>query len=519
MNLHRTRNPVCPVSKDQAAAKPLRSPFCAVGLVIVCLTGAGCETSSQWMRNGFKLGPNYETPIAATGDEWIDHADPDVISQPPRHEEWWKVFDDPVLDDLIEKAYRQNLTLREAGLRVLQARAQRAIVGGDLYPQSQQAFGQFERILESQQEALPSPLRSLGDWSTGFNLSWELDVWGKLRRAIESSDASLEASIQDYDAILVSLVAEVATAYAEIRTFERRLEFARGNVNLQKKSLELTSERADAGATSEVGVNLARASLEATRAGIPDLESGLRQTNNRLCTLLGIPPEDFVKKLGRGKQQPTVPPTVAVGIPADLLRRRPDVREAAAAVAAQSARIGIAEADLYPSFAISGQIYVAAEEFGDLFGSRSSGGAVGPSFGWNILNYGRLVNNVRLQELRALELVERYKGTVLAANQEVEDALVAFLKSREQAKSLANSAAETNRSLALLQIQFEEGKIEYSPIFVVQGFLTSIQDQQATAEGNVFINLIKVYKALGGGWQIRRRAGSADLGPSAVTGD
>ena len=335
-------------------------------------------------------------------------------------------------------------------------------------------------------------------------------MWGKFRRAIESSDASLEASIQDYDSILVSLVAEVATAYAEIRTFERRLEFARENVELQKDSLKLTTERADAGATSEVGANLASASLEATRAGIPELESGLRRTNNRLCTLLGIPPDDLVKKLGRKKQLPTVPSTVAVGIPADLLRRRPDVREAAAAVAAQSAKIGIAEARLYPSFAISGEIYLSAEEFGDLFGSRSGGGTVGPSFGWNILNYGRLINNVRLEELRAQELVERYKGAVLAANQEVEDALVAFLKSREQAKLLANSAAETKRSLDHLQIQFAEGKTEYSPIFVVQGFLTSIQDQQATAEGNVFINLIKVYKALGGGWQIRKRAGLTD---------
>jgi len=335
-----------------------------------------------------------------------------------------------------------------------------------------------------------------------------LDIWGKFRRAIESADASLEASVQEYDAILVSLVAEVATAYTEIRTFERRLEYARENVRLQEGSLELATERAEAGATSDVGVNLATSSLDSTRASIPVLEAGLRQTNNRLCTLLGIPPKNLVKKFGGKGGIPSAPSAVSVGIPADLLRRRPDVREAAAQVAAQSARIGIAESELYPSFAISGTIYVEAAEFSDLFGSTARGGAIGPAFSWNILNYGRLVNNVRVQELRTLELVERYKSTVLTANREVEDALVSFLKRREQASRLASSVDATRKSLDLLLIQFKEGKIDYSSVFVLQGVLTSDEDRLAAAEGKVVTSLIEVYKALGGGWEIRLKDGA-----------
>jgi NodT family efflux transporter outer membrane factor (OMF) lipoprotein len=486
-----------------------RGYFRVLGLMLLCLGVSGCALP-RWAENGFKLGPDYETPFAAVGNEWIENADPRVISQPPRHAEWWKVFNDPELDALIERAYRQNLTLREAGLRVLQARAQRAIVVGNLFPQTQQATGDFEReevSFEADAPFVPSGLRRYNDWKAGLNLSWELDIWGKFRRAIESADASLEASVQDYDAILVSLVAEVATAYTEIRIFEERLEYARQNVEIQEGSLELATDRAEAGATSDVGESLAKSSLDSTRSSIPVLETGLRQTSNRLCTLLGIPPEDLVKKLDGKGGIPVAPSAVSVGIPADLLRRRPDVREAAAQVAAQSARIGIAESELYPSFVISGEIFLESAEFSNLFNSRARGGSVGPSFSWNILNYGRLVSNVRAQELRALELVESYKSTVLSANQEVEDALVSFLKTREQAQLLASSVAESKRSLDLLLIQFEEGKIEFSPVFFLQGILTSAEDQLAAAEGKVATSLIDVYKALGGGWEIRLKDG------------
>jgi NodT family efflux transporter outer membrane factor (OMF) lipoprotein len=412
------------------------------------------------------------------------------------------VFRDPILNGLIQTAYEQNLSLREAGWRVMQARARRAITAGNLFPQTQQGFGQYEHIQESKNVALPPPLRAFDQWSTGFNLAWELDVWGRFRRAIASAEADLEALVGDYDAILVSLIAEVATAYADYRTFEQRLEYARQNVQIQEGSLELTQERADAGRTGYISVHLAKSNLESTRATIPSLEVGLRQAGNRLCTLLGVPTHDLREMLGEG-DIPTAPPEVAVGIPADLMRRRPDIRAAERTVAAQSEQIGIAQADLYPHFVISGEFALESEDFGDLFSSASSSGFIGPSFKWDLLNYGRIINNVRLQQSGLEELIASYRNTVLTANQEVEDALVAFLRNQERVQFLEENVKDTEEALRLLTLSFKEGSIDFTGVFVVQADLTAKQDQLAEARGDIATSLINLYKALGGGWEIR----------------
>ncbi len=462
----------------------------------------GCGLS-QWIDNGFKLGPRYSPPTTSVADEWIDRDAPGVLAQPPRYDSWWSVFDDPVLNDLIKTAHRQNLTLREAGFRVLGARAQRAIAVGNLFPQTQQAFGEFERIWESRNTAAAAPLRSLDQWTTGFNLSWELDIWGRFRRAIESADASLEASVFQYDAILVSLIAEVATAYVDIRVFQQRLRYARANVETQRRSLALTEARAQAGKTDDVGVHLSRSNLATTEASIPPLEAGLRQANNRLCTLLGRPPTDLIETLGDERGVPSAPAEISIGIPADLVRRRPDVRAAERAVAAQSAQIGIAASDLYPSIAVTGEVFVQSGQFPKLFNADSIAGSVGPSFRWDILNYGRLVNNLRAQEAGFNELVAQYQNTVLEANQEVEDQLTAFLNATEQVRFLASGVEQTKAALELLLIQYTEGEIDFSPVFILQTSVTQLDDQLAVARGSIAAGLIGVYKALGGGWEIR----------------
>jgi NodT family efflux transporter outer membrane factor (OMF) lipoprotein len=449
------------------------------------------------------VGPNHRRPCAPVADDWIDGDDQRVLPLPPDHPDWWAVFRDPVVNELVQMALEQNLTLRQAGMRVMQARASRAIAAGNLFPQTQQSFGDFVRVQESTTVALPPPLRAFDNWEVGFNASWEVDMWGKIRRGVESADARLEASVHEYDAVLVSLIAEVVTAYVEMLTFEQRLQYARQNVEIQDSSLQLSTTRFEEGKTSQVGVELARANLNLTKATIPSLETGLRQANNQLCTLLGGPPVDLSEMLGRANGIPQVPAEIAVGIPADLLRRRPDVRQAERQVAAQSAQIGVALSDFYPSVAIGGDVYLASENFSDLFRSASSAGTIGPSFRWNILNYGRIANNVRLQDARLMELIANYQNTVLVANQEVEDALVAFLKSQREVASLRDSVNDLQNSLNLLLIQFEEGSIDFSPIFVLQGSLRSAQDQLAAAEGQVLINMIAVYRALGGGWQIR----------------
>ena len=215
----------------------------------------------KWAGNGFQVGPDYRKPAAAFADNWIDSDDPRVIDQPPDHADWWSVLHDPVLNQLVNEAYQQNLTLREAGMRVLQARAQRALIAGNLFPQSQTVDGSYTRkqlSIVQQPYLLPIPglfSRHFDAWSLSGNLSWELDIWGRFRRAIESADASLDASVEEYDAILVCLIAEVVTAYVDIRTFEQRLEYARQNVRIQEGSLELARARAEEGRTGDISVH------------------------------------------------------------------------------------------------------------------------------------------------------------------------------------------------------------------------------------------------------------------------
>ena len=351
----------------------------------------------------------------------------------------------------------------------------------------------------------PSRLQYLcafSEWSTGLNLAWELDVWGRYRRSIAAAEANVQVAVGDYDAILLSLFAEVATAYIDYRTAQLQLEYAERNLKIQESSLRLTQEKADQGATSYIGVFLAQSSLETTRAGIPNLEISLRQAANQLCTLLGIPTQDLAEMLGSGLI-PTAPPEVAVGIPANLLRRRPDVRAAERAVASQSEQIGIALADLYPAFTITGEFALESEKFGDLFRSASSASSVGPGFQWNLLNYGRIANNVELQEYGLQELIASYQNSVLTANQEVEDAIVAFLQTQVRYRALEKSVQATEESLKLLTLSFEEGEIDFSSVFLLQGALVGAQNNLAQAQGDVIINLIGLYKALGGGWEVR----------------
>lgn len=470
-------------------------------LAVVTLSGCGL---TDWAHNGFKVGPEYRRPCAAVADSWIEASDQSLVAGLPTDPQWWSTLNDPTLDALIEYAYQQNLSLRQAGWRVMQARAVRAIAAGNLFPQSQQGFGQYERILESDSLVSPIPARAFGEWSTGLNLAWELDIWGRFRRSIASADADLQASVGDYDAILLSLIAEVASAYTDYRTAQLQLKYARQNVQIQEQSLKLTREKADLGATGYTSVYLAESSLEATRSGIPRIEITLRQASNRLCTLLGNPTQDLAAFLGDG-DIPSAPAEVVVGIPANLLRRRPDIRAAERDVAAQSEQIGIALSDLYPSFTITGEIAFESEDFEDLFRSASNAGSVGPGFQWNVLNYGRIKNNVQLQKYGLQELIANYQNTVLTANQEVEDALVAFLRTQQIYHTLDKSVKATQAALKLLVLSFEEGEIDFSAVFLLQGELVGAQNRLAQAQGDIVNSLIGLYKALGGGWEVRCR--------------
>jgi NodT family efflux transporter outer membrane factor (OMF) lipoprotein len=468
---------------------------------------SGCTSWGDYVRNGFKVGPNYGRPAAPVAEQWIDASDPAVSSGPANDAAWWQAFHDPILDSLVQTAYQQNLPLRVAGLRVLEARAQRGIAVGGLFPQSQQAFGDYTRTGLSQngvQAATPSKFFS--KWDTGASLAWELDFWGRFRRAIEAADANLDASVEDYDDVLVLLLSDVAQQYIDLRTAEQRLEYAQKNVQIQRDSLNLADLKFKNGVTTKLDVTQGQSTLSQTEANIPPLEIARRQAANQLCILLGIPPRDLNDILNGRHTIPKASPQVAVGIPAELLRRRPDVRRAERQVAAQSAQIGFATADLYPHFSITGSIFLDATKFADLFDASSVAGSVGPSFRWDILNYGRLVNNIRVQDARFQQLVIQYQQTVLQANAEAENSIVGFLKSQQQVKYLAESTTAAEQSVGLVRAQYDAGHTDFNRVLTIQQTLTQQQDQLAVAEGLVAQNLVLLYKALGGGWQIRLAA-------------
>lgn len=471
----------------------------AIAAALVVAPIAGCTSVSEWIRNGFKVGPNYVEPCAQVAPAWIDAEDPSVISLPAQDQAWWTVFNDPSLNRLIDTAYRQNLDLQAAAARIEEARARRSIAVGNLFPQSQRALANYAHAQVTRNLGLPLP-HTLDVYADGFNASWEIDFWGRYRRTIEAADANREAAIQAYGNAMVMLLSEVATSYVQLRTFEQRLAFAQENVTIQQRSTELAQARFDAGTTTELDLRQAKASLAQTQSTIPPLKAGRRLAANQLSILLGMPVTDLANQL-QAAPIPVAPPEVAIGIPADLLRRRPDVRRAERLVAQQSAQIGIAEADFYPRLAVNGFIGYVANDFNDLFNASSLTAFVLPSLQWNILNYGRIVNNVNAQEALLEATALEYRQAVLNAGKEVEDALVQFIQAQQQTRFLEVSVEEARRAVQIAQDQFEGGVADFNRVYTNQSQLVAQQDQLGTAKGNIALYLIQVYKSIGGGWE------------------
>jgi NodT family efflux transporter outer membrane factor (OMF) lipoprotein len=408
------------------------------------------------------------------------------------------------MDRLITEAFHENLNLRIAGVRVLEAWAQLGVVTGQLYPQTQQLTGSVERLHVS--AGVPISGTSLAAprfggflfWQSqlGFTASWEIDFWGKFRRAIESADESVQASVANYDSTLVTLTANVANFYINIRTLERRLGIAHQNVKTQSESLEIAQARFEGGTTSQRDVEQARTVLASTQATVPVLLTQLRQAQDALSVLLGKSPSRKLDELvGPKAKIPAPPPHVVVGIPADLLRRRPDVRAAEYNAMAQGAQIGVAKAQLFPAFSLTGNFGPYSTDVGkntlaDMFRWANRQGSVGPAFQWNILNYGRLRNAVRVEDARFQALLITYQNTVLSAQQDVEDNLTAFLRNQEQAGFLKVSADAAKNSLDLAVIQYREGITDFTTVLTAQQSLLSAQDSLATALGNIASSLV-----------------------------
>jgi len=491
----------------KSALRKLKQIQCPYGIRLAILLSPLLLTSCT------TLGPDFVKPAASVEKKWHETDDPQIKAETADYSTWWHVLDDPVLDNLITMACKQNLSLRVAGLRILEARAILGIAVGLQYPQTQNVSGGYTYQKSSKNapplSEFPDYIRDQADASadvfqTGFNAAWELDFWGKFRRGVEAADARLAASIAGYDTLLVLLTAEVSSAYVVIRTLEQRLEFAKSNVEIQERSLRIAEVLFKGGETSELDVQQARSLLHNTQSTIPVLEISARQAQNGLCVLLGIPPSNLSELLKGPAPIPEAPSEVAVGIPGDLLRRRPDIRLSEFQAAAQGALIGVAEADLYPHFEVGGSIGFAVGNSNGLFNGDSLVGVFTPfSFRWDIFNYGRIKNNVRIQDARFEQLLVTYQNKVLEAAREVENGLIGFIRTQQQEKFLDDAARAADRATQIALLQYKEGLTDYTRVLNTQQLLVAQQDTLASSRGDIIRYLIAVYKSLGGGWESR----------------
>jgi multidrug efflux system outer membrane protein len=474
-----------------------------------CFDGAACPrlpalATALLVAGCAAVGPDFKRPEVASLADWSGGSLTALAAEQrgrsrAQTEEWWRNFDDPVLDALVAEAQRANPNVRTAGMRIMEARAQLAIAGSLLYPQQQQVTG---KVLRAGTEASSGPDTVLTAYNIGFNVGWEIDFWGKFRRSIEAADAGYFATIAQYDDLQVLIAAQVATLYTSIRTLEMRLTIARENAALQKRSLEITERLFKYGNDSELDVQQAKSQYLSTLASIPQTEGSLRQTQNALSVLLARPPGPLPEMAAGRERIPRTELAIVADMPAEMLRRRPDVRAAEMQLAAQSALIGVSVADLYPSIALLGSLGVSTTSLSGA--PRKFDWAIGPSLVWNVFDFGRLSNEVLVQDARFQQLYEQYQGTVLQAAREVDDAAVGFVANREQVPLLEESVKAAQRSLDIATIQYREGMAGFERVLDSQRALFNQQERLVNNLGNVAQSLVTLYKAMGGGWQQAR---------------
>ena len=453
------------------------------------------------------LGPDYERPSTDLAPGWqsdsLNRAPKSPGEKPGWTEQgqWWRHFNDPALDALIAEVLDKNHSLTVAALRLMEARAQQAIAGSTLFPQVQQLSGSALNT-----ERRQSGGSSSNQWLYGaeLNIAWELDFWGRFQRGIEAADANFLASLAQYDEVAILLAAQTAQFYVAIRTLESRLNIAHNNAAIQKRSLEITERLFKSGNEAELDLQQAKTQYLTTLASIPPLDASLRQTQNALAVLLARPPGPLPEMSGGTGVLPQASLVMVADLPADMLRRRPDIRAAEMQLVAQSSLIGIAEADLYPSLVLLGSLGVSASSISGA--STTTDLAIGPSFTWNIFDYGQIKNNVRVQDARFQQLTEVYRDSILQAAREVDDAAIAYVKSLEQVDLLDRGQAAAQRSLDIANIQYREGLADFERVLDAQRALFSLQERVVSNRGNVGSNLIAVYKAMGGAWEVGRPA-------------
>ena len=447
------------------------------------------------------LGPNFQEP----DPEWLENWQPGLyaqVSQDARADgldEWWQRFNDPVLSELIADARRENPGLRAAGLRILESRALQGIASGLRYPQVQRIDANGAFIYQNTDGRPGDDGRDFRTGEAAFELGWELDFWGRFRRGIESADAAYFASVANQRDAQVLLAAQVATLYYSYKTTLQRVEIARRNVALQQRSLDITQRLFDSGQDSELDVQQARTQYLGTLATIPALEAALTQNRNALSALLGRAPGDLPELAGVDSALPQLDTLAIAEMPANLLLRRSDVRAAAWLAAAQSAQVGVAEADLYPSLSLVGSLGWSGNSLDAVRDTTTLAG--GPSLTWNLFNYGRIKNNVRAQDARLQQALEGFRATALNAAREVDDAASRIAQTGASQAILDQSLVAAQRSLTIATRRYQEGYSDFQRVLDAQAATFGQADRAVVNRGDHVAAIIGLYRALGGGWR------------------
>jgi NodT family efflux transporter outer membrane factor (OMF) lipoprotein len=460
---------------------------------------------------GCNVGPNYRPPTTTMPASFgplppTSQPSPLAAAVTPAAQ-WWMLLNDPALDDLIARAVQANYDVRTAVARVREARARRTIVSSQEYP-SLDAVGDYSHNRLSQNAApynafkLPHFPWEFNQYQAGFDASWELDVFGGTRRAVQAATADLEATIEGQRGVVLSVLAEVARNYVELRGYQQELIIARQNLQTQRQTLQLTLDRRKVGEATQLDVSRASAQVSSTEATLPQLARQEWQAMYRLSVLLGQQPGDLVDSLSAAAAIPVPPEQVATGLPAELLRRRPDIRQAERQLAAATARIGQAKADLYPQFALNGSFAWQSSDTHNLFDSPSRSWTVGPSVRWPVFDAGRIRANIKIRTAQQEQAMMSYEQTVLRAMEEVQDALVSFNTEQERRKSLQDAVRASQESVDLARELYRQGLSDFLSVLDAQRQLFQSQEALVLSDRALTTSLVALYKALGGGWEV-----------------
>ncbi|GBC61331.1 RND transporter [Desulfonema ishimotonii] len=460
-----------------------------VRLAVVLILGllCGCTT----------VGPDYTPPAPKLPDAWHQAAVKGMDTGRADFRRWWGVFNDPVLARLIERARKGSPDLRLAAARIREARASLGVASGEQLP-AIDGSGLTQRGRSG--EDFDTGGKTVNTYSLGLDASWEIDFWGRISRSVASAEAGLQATVEDYRDALVLLYAEVAGNYTEVRTLQAQIRYAEANVGIQRDTLQVTRDKLRAEIAPALDVRQAELNLATTESEIPSLKISLTQAVNRLAVLCGEYPGALYPVLAETAPIPAPPDTLMTGLPADLLRQRPDIRRAERSLAAQTARIGVATADLYPAFSLSGTFGFESLSSADLFESGARAWSLGPAFRWNLFNGGRVRSQIRVEEALTEQALVAYEQTVLGAVEDVENAMVSYVLEKERRALLEKSVTAARKSVELVSQLYKIGLTDFQNLLDMQRSLFQQQDALAESEGNVTRNLIQIYRALGGGW-------------------